>query len=56
LRLLSEPALAGVLSKNGYGLVRERYGWEAIGGMFERVVEGAVADHASRQSNDFRVR
>ena len=56
LRLLSAPALAGVLSKNGYGLVRERYGWEAIGGMFERVVEGAVADHASRQSNDFRVR
>ena len=48
LRVLNEPALAASLSANGHRLVRDRYGWNAIGDALEDVVQRAVASHASR--------
>ena len=56
LRVLSEPALAAALSTNGHRLVRERYGWDAIGEVLEAVVHAAVDDHASRSRADGRRR
>lgn len=50
LRVLGEPALAGALSANGHRLVRDRYGWEAIGDALDAVVERAAAAHASRRA------
>jgi glycosyltransferase involved in cell wall biosynthesis len=50
LRVLNEPALANALSTAGHRLVRSRYGWDAIGDALERVVQRAVADHASRRA------
>jgi glycosyltransferase involved in cell wall biosynthesis len=50
LRVLNEPALANALSTAGHRLVRGRYGWDAIGDTLERVVQRAVADHASRRA------
>ena len=35
LRVLNEPALADALSVNGHRLVRDRYGWNAIGDTLE---------------------
>ena len=50
LRILNEPALVDALSTAGHRLVRDRYGWDAIGGALESVVQRAVADHASRRA------
>lgn len=56
LRVLSEPVLAEALSTNGHRLVRERYGWDAIGELLESVVYAAVDEHASRARADGRLR
>jgi glycosyltransferase involved in cell wall biosynthesis len=50
LRVLGEPALAGALSINGHRLVRDRYGWDAIGDALDAVVRRAAAAHASRRA------